>query len=138
MSKFYCVDDEKVISEQIEQDTVVINLEKGYYYDFNPTASVILLLLKNGITKEQLIMEYSSYFNIAPDIADRDVSKIFTYLLQKSLIAETSNMNEKVSINGHFEYVEPEIVEFDDMQEMLLLDPIHEVKDKGWPHKKDE
>jgi hypothetical protein len=46
-------------------------------------------------------------------------------------------MDEKVSINGHFEYVEPEIVEFDDMQEMLLLDPIHEVKDKGWPYKKD-
>ena len=28
----------------------------------------------------------------------------------------------------------PIIEKFTDMQELLLLDPIHEVDEKGWPH----
>ena len=31
-------------------------------------------------------------------------------------------------------YVPPQIERFTDMQELLLLDPIHEVDDTGWPH----
>ena len=35
-------------------------------------------------------------------------------------------------------YLEPAFEKFSDMQEMLLLDPIHEVSAEGWPHQKQE
>jgi hypothetical protein len=31
-------------------------------------------------------------------------------------------------------FAEPVIEEFDDMQGLLLLDPIHDVSEEGWPH----
>jgi hypothetical protein len=34
------------------------------------------------------------------------------------------------------EFVMPLIEKFADMQELLLLDPIHEVKDAGFPYQK--
>ena len=27
-----------------------------------------------------------------------------------------------------------DLVSFDDMQSLLLLDPVHDVEDRGWPH----
>jgi hypothetical protein len=32
-------------------------------------------------------------------------------------------------------YLQPSFEKYSDMQEMLLLDPIHEVSEAGWPHK---
>jgi hypothetical protein len=31
-------------------------------------------------------------------------------------------------------YLKPSFEKYSDMQEMLLLDPIHEVSEVGWPH----
>jgi hypothetical protein len=41
-----------------------------------------------------------------------------------------------VSANGASggSWAEPVLDKYTDMQELLLLDPIHEVDDAGWPH----
>ena len=31
-------------------------------------------------------------------------------------------------------YVPPVLEKFTDMQDLILLDPVHEVSERGWPH----
>ncbi|MCK5811893.1 MAG: PqqD family protein [Clostridiales bacterium] len=138
MNKQYFIDDERIISEEIDKDTVVINLETGCYYSFNETASYIFFTFNNGDIQEQVIKGYQLVFSVDKNTATSDITKILSYLLDKQLLTE--GISSQTSDTNHIPqpYIAPLIEEFDDMREMLLLDPIHEVKEEGWPHKKDE
>jgi len=61
MKDFYIIDIEQIISEKIEDDTVVINLETGCYYNFNKSASFIFSFFEDGNSKEFLIAQYQTY-----------------------------------------------------------------------------
>ena len=39
-------------------------------------------------------------------------------------------------IDSRLPFVNPTLTKFTDMQDLLLLDPIHEVDEMGWPHPK--
>ena len=59
-----------------------------------------------------------------------------TFLLNENLIleAETSIDSEPQEIIEQREvYLIPLIEKYEDMQEMLLADPIHDVEAMGWP-----
>ena len=139
MEIYYIINDEHVISEQIDDDTVVINLLTGCYYNFNKSASTIFKLLKNGNTKKDMILWYKKFFSLNLEIATKDITTLLNYMIKKQLIINISKVDTLNSSKYiKYDYVNPIIEEFDDMQDMLLLDPIHEVKNEGWPYKKHE
>lgn len=41
-------------------------------------------------------------------------------------------------IEGHPDFETPALHKYSDMQDLLLLDPIHEVDDTGWPSPKND
>ena len=46
------------------------------------------------------------------------------------------NQGSQVNINtSQDDFTNPVLEKFTDMAELLLLDPIHEVDDSGWPNK---
>jgi len=139
MKDFYIIDVEQIISEKIEDDTVVINLETGCYYNLNNSASFIFSFFEGGNSKKLLLQKYQDTFKIDEKTAIKDINEIISYLIDKKLIIETSSSNNtSQNVSVLYKYIKPVIDEFSDMQEMLLLDPIHEVKAEGWPHKKDD
>lgn len=138
MHNQYFIDRERIISEEIDGDTVVINLETGCYYSINQTASFIFFAYDYGDTFNQVLKGYQLIFSVDEKKATTDVNNITSYLVDKKLLTEGSPTQIKKVEYTPLTYVKPLIEEFDDMQEMLLLDPIHEVKEEGWPHKKDE
>jgi hypothetical protein len=36
-------------------------------------------------------------------------------------------------VSGRLSFTHPQLQKYTDMQELLLLDPIHEVEESGWP-----
>lgn len=138
MNKQYFIDSERIISEEIDGDTVVINLETGCYYSFNQAASYIFFAFNYGDKHEQVIKGYQLVFSIDEKTATSDIKNILSYLLDKQLLKEGTPSQISNVPYVPSTYIVPLIEEFDDMREMLLLDPIHEVKEEGWPHKKDE
>ena len=138
MNEFYKIDKETTLSEKIDNDTVVINLNNGCYYNFNATASFIWDLADCALNRKGIIEQYALFYNMNTDKASVDVSAILDTLVTNGLVATLSEkpMTPK-SLPDPPPYLVPVIEKFDDMQEMLLLDPIHEVTEKGWPYKND-
>ncbi|MBN2286366.1 MAG: hypothetical protein JXI43_07950, partial [Tissierellales bacterium] len=57
------------------------------------------------------------------------------YLQEEKLMIESSfDADLETRLIEKISFKKPVIDKFEDMQEMLLLDPIHEVNDQGWPH----
>lgn len=121
-----------VISEPMDGELVVINLESGCYYSLNKAAAKIWTGLEKGPGVEDIIKS-----QISTDLSEEEIhEKIQTfcdYLLEESLMKEVEGELPAESCEETV-YEKPVIEKFSDMQEMLLLDPIHEVSDMGWPN----
>lgn len=138
MKEIYIVDKRETISEVIDNDTVIVNLQTGCYYSLNATASFIWDMLKEGSDNDSIANNYKTVFNIEYATASKDTANILSTLKNKSLINRTAEIADiETDFSFSIPYIEPVIEEFTDMQEMLLLDPIHEVSEDGWPYKKD-
>jgi hypothetical protein len=70
-------------------------------------------------------------------VAD-DIGQFIQQLLKQGLIEVSEKVRgtaDPVEIGKHpWEYQPPALQEYSDVQSLLLLDPIHEVTEVGWPN----
>jgi hypothetical protein len=130
-----------VTHETIDGEAVIINLDSGNYYSLVEAGSLIWALVDRGASASEVqeVLQ-QNYQGDATDI-DRGVQELLAQLQQESLIVPvdgpaaadlagilpSTNGHEKPSFNA------PSLNKFSDMQELLLLDPIHDVDEAGWP-----
>lgn len=121
MAKTYEINPLRAISETLDNETIVINLENGSYYSMNRAGSAVWNALLEGVPLPMT----------NPSVID------FLSLLEKEgLITATdgtAGAGEELIIDEA-----PSFERYDDMQQMLLADPIHDVDTMGWPKMKDQ
>lgn len=126
-SRTYTVNTKKAISETLDNETIIINLETGSYYSMNPAGTAIWGALSQGTPVA---------------ITSPAVESFLNQLLADGLIAEeTTHSNSLLEREGTHALdlattEDPKLEKYTDMQEMLLADPIHDVDETGWPNLK--
>lgn len=133
-----------VTHETIDGEAVIINLDSGNYYSLVETGSLIWALIDRGASAGEVRnLVQQTYQGNAADI-DRGVIDLLTQLQQENLIvpvdgAPEANLSDLEQIlpanDGHEKpsFNSPSLNKYSDMQELLLLDPIHDVDEAGWP-----
>ena len=130
-----------VTHETIDGEAVIINLDSGNYYSLVEVGSFIWGLVEKGASATELQnLVRQTYHGNATDV-DRGVQELLAQLQQENLIvpvdgAGALELNEVVPSNNSHEkpsFNAPLLHKYSDMQELLLLDPIHDVDDAGWP-----
>jgi hypothetical protein len=127
-----------VTHETIDGEAVIINLDSGNYYSLMEVGSFIWGLLEQGAsTGEVQNMVLETYEGDVADI-DRGVQDLLVQLQQENLIVPVDGetaVDLQPSNNGHDKpsFTPPLLHKYSDMQELLLLDPIHDVDEAGWP-----
>lgn len=128
-----------VTHETIDGEAVIINLDSGNYYSLVEAGSFIWSIVEQGASAsevQQLVQQ--TYQGNATEI-DRGVRELLSQLQQENLIVPVDGAVELAqplpSQNGHEKplFKAPLLNKFSDMQELLLLDPIHDVDEAGWP-----
>jgi coenzyme PQQ synthesis protein D (PqqD) len=130
-----------VTHETIDGEAVIINLDSGNYYSLVEVGSFIWGLVEKGASAsevQQVVLQ--TYQGDATDI-DRGVQELLAQLQQENLIvpvegAGALDFTEVLSSNNSHDkppFNPPLLHKYSDMQELLLLDPIHDVDDAGWP-----
>jgi hypothetical protein len=130
-----------VTHETIDGEAVIINLDSGNYYSLVEVGSFIWSLIETGASASEVQnLVLQTYQGSATDIG-RGVQELLVQLQQENLIvpvngafdltpdqvAPSNNNHEKPSFKP------PSLHKYSDMQELLLLDPIHDVDEAGWP-----
>jgi len=127
-----------VTSERFDDEVVIVNFESGKYHSLQGTAASLWRFVEQGATVGEIVREtLVRYDGERPAIEEA----VFAFL------ADLRNEDLAVPADGpaaaageprgpegpRTTFVPPVLATFSDMQELLWLDPIHEVDDAGWP-----
>jgi coenzyme PQQ synthesis protein D (PqqD) len=134
-----------VVAETLDGETTIVDLKSGTYHALNESGSFIWEELSRGVEPTAIAMGLTATYEVDLDGARRAVDGLVTQLCEQELIAPLSDgapvpplpaasNGSPARSNGHPRaYSEPELSTYTDMQELLLLDPVHEVDESGWP-----
>lgn len=136
MARAYVSNLQSVVSENFDNDTVLINFLTGTYFCLRGTAPFIWNSMQTPMTIERIAAM------VAADPAEaRDTVRemIETLVAEQCVLpvevdeAEIGDLPRQAQVMS---YTPPVIETFRDLQELITIDPVHEVEDNdGWPHR---
>ncbi len=131
-----------VIHENVDNEVLIIEFNTGNYYSLNNSGADIWELLSAGAPVGEIIQKLKNKYSDGNGDIQSAVYQLVRELVDENLIspAETGVDEEGSGIEidapaepGVLIFEIPVLQKFSDMQELLLLDPIHEVDETGWP-----
>ena len=136
-----------VVFEVFNDEIVIINLASGTYYSLEKSGAEIWQLMRQGLNCPEIVANTAGAYAVTPEELVYPIQQFLTELAQEKLIvpnnapAPTNFVESAQSIPGSLpteqrRFTTPSLNKYTDMQDLLLLDPIHEVDAQGWPVKK--
>ena len=127
-----------VVDEMIDGEVVVIDLATGSYFSLVESAAVIWASLATRPTLDEVAAYLGHAYDAGPDECYAAGGAFLDALVAEGLVVQvdgsSGSRTEPVlpAVSGPLP--EPQLEKFDDMQQLILLDPVHEIDDAaGWP-----
>jgi hypothetical protein len=128
-----------VAHERVDDEVIAINLATGAYFSMTGAAADCWTLLVGGTAPDAAAQALAERYGTDLSLVQADVSSLAGRLVEEGLLAERPTANgsgrDQVVLPAQAPgtYRTPALEKFDDMEELLLLDPIHDVDSAGWP-----
>lgn len=124
-----------VIHETVDGEALIIHTPSGVYYSVTGTGEHVWNALLAGHTVEEISAAYEDTSH-AVVAAVQDFAR---QLQDEGLLVPDHRADAREDVaHAAQPFSVPQLLRFTDMQELLLVDPIHEVDpDQGWPKRKD-
>ena len=136
-SRRYNTYDNNIISDVFGEEVDLVNLETGDNYSLSNSASQIWIRLINQYSPTEIFADLIQIYQVDENDLISDINRFISQLLEAKMIK-----NESVAVKKPIDfnltgilvnYTSPVVEAFSDMQEILLLDPVHDVDKAGWP-----
>ncbi len=129
----YRLNDEEAVSENLDGEVIVVNLQSGTYYSMLGSAADIWGALLGGWSTREIADRLAQ--GKPRDGIEADINEFVATLTAENLLLPTDSAPNvsRVEFLPSQTYAMPELQIYTDMQELLLVDPIHEVTEEGWP-----
>jgi hypothetical protein len=134
------LNDPTVISETIDGETIIINLASGTYYSLKHSGAIIWSGIQQAASVVQIAALIRSNFQIDGEDVEGDISSLIHRLCEEDLIRPKGPGESRAGLSAPLAemqlspYQAPILEKFTDLETMLLLDPVHDVTEEGWPH----
>jgi Coenzyme PQQ synthesis protein D (PqqD) len=136
----YRVNAPQVISETVGGETIIVNLATGHYFSLQGTAVDIWQGVERGEAAESIVLELEQRYEAGDGEIGAAVQKLLDDFAAAELLVADANGAGTVAtassqdVGERVPFVAPSVSTFTDMQDIILLDPVHEVDTRGWPH----
>ncbi len=126
-----------VASEILDGELVIMNTVGGKYHTSTGTGPLIWLCIERGMSRPAILKAIADACSVGEDMIASDLDAFVDELVSQGLICNA--MGEQVTAEpeppalSRTAYERPELSSYSDMQDLLLLDPIHDVSEEGWP-----
>ena len=134
------VNPSKTVHELVDDEVILIDLESGTYYSLVETAAEIWGALETGTTREQLLEALAQRYPGQDEDRDKAVLAFLDELLKLEILkvelqnAAPTHCRLSTTAKAPSQFVAPILAGHTNMSDLLLLDPIHDVDEQGWPH----
>jgi Coenzyme PQQ synthesis protein D (PqqD) len=135
----YRVNHPQVINEMIDGEAIMINLVSGSYYSLDSVGGEVWGLLEESLSVDDIVTQLSSRYDASDDIIRSAVENLLEQLSREQLVmpdhgSAASSLPSGSRPSQLLPFRAPRLQKFTDMQDLILLDPVHEVDSRGWPH----
>jgi hypothetical protein len=135
---FHQINGPNVVAQVIDGEALLIDFESGTYYSARGSGGAILDGIRRGVSDQRILARLSES-GAEPAAIAQDLASFLELLCASQLIVpqdvdskfERSEENWEPLALG--DYAAPVLEKFTDLQDLLLLDPIHDVDAAGWP-----
>ena len=140
MTARYRINSPPVIHQTLDGEVIVVNLDTGTYYSLVGTGAAIWDAVERGASVAEAVEETLERYDAPRPVVEPAVTRFVERLLEEALLVAANGDGPAAAApaepNGAAQgsFAEPRLDKYTDMQELLLLDPIHEVDERGWPN----
>jgi hypothetical protein len=137
-TNWFRINSPSVIFETMDNEVIIINLDQGYYYSLNGLGADIWKMINQDLAQETISTAISSHFLQSLANVSLCIQPFFDKLLKENLIKaqnrpENADLDSAHVFHSKSTYEPIALQKYDDMKNLLFLDPIHEVDELGWP-----
>jgi hypothetical protein len=141
----YAINSPPVVHESFVDEAVIVNLNSGAYYSLDKCGLAIWNLIAAGASIGEMVDRISGRYTAAREDILAAVVELISSLRREDLIqpaAEGNNLGIAPDANSNggekIPFEPPRLNKFTDVEDLLVLDPIHDVDAAGWPQKGSE
>jgi hypothetical protein len=136
------VPENSISMERLDGETILINFDSGEYFSFRGPSADLLWLVSAGVDRTAWISYLSAAF---PDVTDPDPAieaQIDTFLGELAaagiILPADDNAVSVTAADLPADYdrdswTAPSVHANDDLVDLLVIDPIHDTSEDGWP-----
>ena len=135
--------------ERLDGETILINFDSGEYFSFQGSSADLLWLISAGVNRESWLACIASAF---PDVTPPDptieeqINEFLADLVAAGIIVEVGGEIQVDAVADPVlpdDYVRdawmpPSVHANDDLADLLVIDPIHDTSEDGWPETRSE
>jgi hypothetical protein len=126
-----------VAGEILDGELIIMNQASGKYFTSTGIGPAIWQCIDAGMPRPAMLNAVAESCGMPEDLIAVDIAAFVCSLVSEGLIVEASASAGASPIEapriGHLSYEKPALSSYSDMQDLLLLDPIHDVSEEGWP-----
>lgn len=128
----------KILGEVIDGEVMIIDLVSGIYFNLTGISAATWPLLVGGVPLHAIAASVSGSCEPKVDAAAiaRDLAVFVDRLVAEDIVRELSPATTPAAAVPPLDnatYTGFAINRYDDMRALLVVDPVHEVGDFGWP-----
>ena len=140
----YALSARDVVVEAFPDETVAVNLATGRYYSLDLASVAGFELVTAGHPVGDIAAHLTAVYGADPATVESDVAAFVQQLLEQELVVPVTAGAAPVPLPAPTSpsatagpYRAPTLAVYSDMEDLLLLDPIHDVDETGWPVRAD-
>lgn len=140
--RLFRVASDEIVHDVIDDQVVVVRLDTGVYYSLGGVGALVWAELARGTSVEEIRRALCARYPAAE--VDGSLEAFVHHLVAEGLITAAPGTPSGAPPEGPARaptgiplpdgFVAPRLEKYTDMQDLLLIDPVHETDERGWPH----
>ena len=136
------VDPARVVHETVDGEVIIIQLQHANYYSLRDCGREIWEMICAGLGEDEIVARVEGSYRAEPGVIGAEVADLVGRLREEGLVTEGeapgagptngSGPAATAELAGGT-FLAPKLEKYTDMQDFLLVDPIHDVAAEGWP-----
>jgi Coenzyme PQQ synthesis protein D (PqqD) len=133
----YELDAARVAAELVNDELVAIDFSTGKYHGIRGSGVVVWHLLETGFSPREIVEHLTHRVAGTDERAAQTVVAFVSELEAQGLVVRSTRAAPTLISNEETwpePFAAPMLDTRDDLQDYLVLDPIHDVDERGWPN----
>jgi Coenzyme PQQ synthesis protein D (PqqD) len=130
----------RIVDEIVDDEALIIDLTTGAYFSAVGVGAVAWAAIARGASVDEVAGALAARFSVDQGSAEHDLVAFVAELVAEDLLVEASDDSPAdtaapETVETTRPYGAPKLEKYTDLSDLILLDPVHDVSEAGWPQR---